>query len=156
MDLIQALVKESSPTNSLTKFSQASLEIVDVGLREQANAVSNDDRVSAGTEDFCIQPAMSEEQLLKAVLVGVEVVNRIHQEGGDLFVSGAVSRGNKTSALAMISVLSGKPAEDLMLMGRSRLLPSEKNELALIEQALEVHRDKLNSPLRILQHLGGL
>jgi nicotinate-nucleotide--dimethylbenzimidazole phosphoribosyltransferase len=154
---LEALSSEKAPTNALAQFSNAAIELIDVGLK--GNLELSDKylsaKVAASTADFTQTAAMSEQQLLQTLQVGMQAAERAKQEGCDLFISGEIGIANTTSAIALISVLSGKSAEELLLMGRTRIMSSERQKLAAIEQALELHQDQLTSPLRILQHLGG-
>lgn len=154
---IQALMDGHFPTSALAKFSQAELEIVDAGLKADIAESSSllIDKVDKGTANFVKQPAMTEKQLFQAILVGVESAERAKSEGCDLFVSGEIGVSNTTSALAMISVLSGKDVEELLGMGRARIMRSEQHKQKLIEEAISLHKEQLSSPMRILQHLGG-
>lgn len=80
---------------------------------------------------------------------------RAKEAGADLFVSGEIGVANTTSALAMTAVLSGKPVMELLEIGTKRVMRSERHKAELIEKAIQLHQASLNSPLRILQHLGG-
>lgn len=156
---IQAMLnEENSALNSLTNVAACSIDVVDVGLKDTLNITHNysNSKVKLGTGNFTNEPAMSQVELLNALDVGINKVDELYADGCDLFVSGEIGVGNTTSALAMIAVLSGKPIEEIMLIGRSRIMRSEQHQVECIKKAIEIHREHLKAPLSILQHLGGV
>jgi len=154
---VQTFCEGKSAINAMADFSNMSVEMVDVGvvseLAEQPNLLQS--KIAAGTQNFTKQAAMSQEQLIQAMEIGMAAAERAKESGADLFISGEVGVANTTSAIAMMSVLSGKEAEELLIMGHSRLMRSDRHKAELIKQALELHKKALTSPLRILQVLGG-
>lgn len=143
--------------NVLADFSNARTEVIDVGIKTDIEPMTSlvNAKVAKGTQDFTQQAAMTELQLIQAMEAGIEAAERAKATGADLFIGGEVGIANTTSALAMIAVLSGKPALELVSLGKTRALHSEKHRAEVIDKALALHKDQLNSPLRILQVLGG-
>ena len=101
-------------------------------------------------------PAMSKAELIEAMSHGIQAAERAKAAGSDLLITGEASASNTASAIAMVAVLSGKPVEELMSLGRERLMRSQKAEAELIQATIELHQAHLSSPLQILQHLGDL
>jgi len=144
-------------SNVLINDANATFEVVDVGLQEPLPETPNliQANIAAGTQNFVGAPAMSQAQLIQALEVGMSAAERAKQSGADLFVSGELGVANTTSALAMTAVLSGKPVMELLEIGRKRVMRSEQHKAELIDKAIELHKESLKSPLKILQHLGG-
>ena len=154
---VEAFCEGKSAINALADFSKMDAEIIDVGVVSDLPKHNNliQAKVASGTANFTKQAAMSQAQLIQALEVGMAAAERAKEAGADLFVSGEMGVANTTSAIAMMSVLSGKQAEELLIMGRARLMRSDRDRAELIMNALELHKDALTSPLRILQYLGG-
>jgi len=153
----QALCDGTAVTNSLANFNRALLEVIDVGLKAQ---LTNSDKlqqnkIANATANFAKQAAMSQQQLLDAIQVGIAAAERAKNAGADLFIAGELGVANTTSAIAMTAVLSGKSPNDLMGLGRIRITRQEQHNVALIDNAIALHKENLTSPLRILQYLGG-
>lgn len=153
----EAICKGEAAINALANYSNLRLEVVDVGLK--SDLLNYDSltvsKVRQGTHNFSKQAAMTQEEMLRAIEVGMTTAEKAKEAGSDLFIAGELGVANTTSAIAMVSVLSGKTPIELMEVGRNRVMRSERDKAELIEQAIELHREKLTSPLRILQHLGG-
>lgn len=154
---IDSLKNKRLPVSSMAAFSNSKVELIDVGLRDtfESGDCLTVQKISTGTEDFCKAPAMAAEQLFEAMSIGITTAEAAKQEGMDLFIGGDIGLANTVSAIAMISVLSGTDAEELLMLGRARLMRSEQAKLDLIRQAIALHKDELTSPLKVLQHLGG-
>jgi len=123
-----------SIVNALAKTQNIPIDVVDVGTQ---------------------QAPMTESQLFAAISQGMQAADKAKAAGADLFITGETGT-NTTSAIAMVSVLSGKPAEELMCLGRERLMRRQQAEAELIQSTIEQHQEHLTSPLRILQYLGDL
>ena len=143
--------------NVLANFAKASFEVVDVGVladfAEHPHLIQA--KVAAGTADFSVQAAMTQAQLLQALMVGYDSAERAKAAGADLFIAGEMGIGNTTSATAMIAVLSGQEVDDLVGVGTGISMKAKKQKAQMIKNAIALHQESLNSPLRILQHLGG-
>ncbi|WEJ61759.1 nicotinate-nucleotide--dimethylbenzimidazole phosphoribosyltransferase [Thiomicrorhabdus lithotrophica] len=153
----ESICKGEAAISGLASFSKLEVDVVDVGLI--GNLSSNDSlsvsKIGQGTQNFSKKPAMSQEEMLRAIEVGMQTAEKAKTAGSDLFIAGELGVANTTSAIAMVSVLSGKTPIELMEIGRTRVMRSERDKAELIEKAIDLHKEKLTSPLRILQHLGG-
>ncbi|MDX1347050.1 MAG: nicotinate-nucleotide--dimethylbenzimidazole phosphoribosyltransferase [Thiomicrorhabdus chilensis] len=153
----ESICKGEASINALAQYSKLDIEVIDVGLASDisSHAILEVAKVGQATQNFVKRPAMTQEQMLQAMEAGIAAVERAKDSGVDLFIAGELGVANTTSAIAMVSVLSGKAPIELMAMGRSRVLRRERDKAELIERAIELHKEHLNSPLRIMQHLGG-
>jgi nicotinate-nucleotide--dimethylbenzimidazole phosphoribosyltransferase len=105
-----------------------------------------------GTKDFTLEPAMTEATMLDALELGRQQVN----PKASLFIGGDMGIGNTTSASAIYSLLLKLPAETTVGPGTG----VDKDGLAIkrkcLYRAFNLHANQLESPLGILQHVGGL
>ena len=82
----------------------------DVPLRDTARIV--DRRIRAGTWDISRGPAMTEEEALSAMGAGMEMARAAIAEGYDILGIGEMGIGNTTTSAAVLSALTGRPAEE--------------------------------------------
>ena len=82
----------------------AGTEVFDVGLLQHAEGTV-DRRIAAGTADFTQGPAMTVEQALEAIGVGIEVANAAIDAGADVLVPGEVGLANTTNLTDRKSVV---------------------------------------------------
>ena len=154
---VSDICKGKSAINVLAQFSNAELQIVDVGLitKQPNHDGLENKKIALGTANFAKQPAMSQEQLLNAILVGANAVEVAKEQGADLFIGGELGVANTTSAIAMIAVLSGQNPLELLGRGKKRVMRQDRERAAFIQNAITLHQAELTSPLRVLQYLGG-
>ncbi|BBP46116.1 nicotinate-nucleotide--dimethylbenzimidazole phosphoribosyltransferase [Thiosulfatimonas sediminis] len=156
-EMVKNFCRGGAAINVLACFAHANFEVVDVGVIQDVAPLAHlvSARVAAGTQNFLEQPAMSQAQLLQALQVGADAVNRAKQSGADLFICGEMGIGNTTAASAITAVLSGQSVSALVGEGTGIGFRQKKQKVQSIEQAIELHQAHLTSPLRVLQYLGG-
>ena len=115
----------------------AGTEVFDVGLLQHAEGTV-DRRIAAGTADFTQGPAMTVEQALEAIGVGIEAANAAIDAGADVLVPGEVGLANTTPAAALTAAFTGKAVAEVT--GRGTGVDDEMlaHKVAVIEKGLEV------------------
>ncbi|MBE0510862.1 MAG: nicotinate-nucleotide--dimethylbenzimidazole phosphoribosyltransferase [Chromatiales bacterium] len=153
--MIANFVQGGAAISVLARELGASLEVVDVGAATATGHLAGvvQARVGDGTANFCLGPAMSEQQLALALAVGREALLRA--ERPELFIGGEMGIANTTAASAIAAALLGLPAAALSGPGTGLNPDGVSHKAQVIERALALHRDRLDGPLAVLQHLGG-
>ncbi len=144
-------------TRVLTDKLGAKLEVINLGTVADLESIDGviNSILGPGTANFCQQPAMSKEQLSRAINTGRQSAQRIKLCGTQLFVCGEMNRRNTTAATAMTCALLDIPPEQLAGIGGEQNEKDEAHKTKLIRQALTHHKEHLSSPLEILRRLGG-
>ncbi|WP_445365970.1 nicotinate-nucleotide--dimethylbenzimidazole phosphoribosyltransferase [Microbulbifer sp. ANSA001] len=110
-----------------------------------------DEVIAPSTADFSQgKPAMTYGQLISAFNVG-----RRHSTDSDCFIGGDMGIGNTTSAAAIFAALFDLKVPEITGRGTGIGDDILARKIALIESALEQHSAALDSPVSILQILGG-
>lgn len=135
----------------------ASFSVIDVGTVEPIPGLTGvtDRRIAAGTANMTFGPAMSHEQLLRALDAGREQVDNAINAGCDLFIGGEMGIANTTAATALGCALTGG---DLALMtGPGTGLDSNgiRHKMEVLARALTINTDMRAAPLTSLQAFGG-
>ena len=103
------------------------------------------------TADFTVDAAMSEDEVVAALLAGWNAVD----PAADLLVTGEMGIGNTTSAAAIAAALFGGAADEWTGRGTG----VDDNGLAVktrvVAEGLARHSDVLEDPLQVLRCLGG-
>lgn len=103
------------------------------------------------TPNFAEEPAMTEKECAATIAFGFEAI-----EGKpDLVALGVVGAGIGTSAAAVACALYGGAPEYWVRPGPQ--VPAEMNQqrVAIVSEALRMHRGQLSDPLEALRCLGG-
>lgn len=130
---------------------------VDIGInREEKIAGLLDRRISRGTRNFCKEPAMTEEEAVRAIYTGMELVADCREKGYGILATGEMGIGNTTTSSAITAALLACSAAEVT--GRGAGLSDEKfmRKQQVIEEAVARYRLRGAEPLEILQCVGGL
>jgi nicotinate-nucleotide--dimethylbenzimidazole phosphoribosyltransferase len=155
--MIRNFANGGAAISVLAKSLNAHLSVINVGSVDQLEVIAgvDDQRIAAGTNNFCLEAAMSAEQLQQALSIGADHVTEKLEQGLDLFIGGDMGIGNTTSASAIACALLELPAETLTGPGTGLNSDGVKHKASVIDKALLKHQSVLNNPLLVLQHLGG-
>ena len=124
--------------NQLSKAFGADMSVVSLSL-------------DTPTADFTTAPAMSEDEVVDALVAGWTAV----KETSDLLVVGEMGIGNTTAAAAVAAALFGGDAADWT--GRGTGVDDEglNRKTAAVADGLALHADVIVDPLEALRCLGG-
>lgn len=144
--------------NVLSRHVGADVRVVDVGVDyDFADTVGLiHKKVACGTQNFAKGPAMSREEMLAALKVGIELADQCRAEGVGLVGTGEMGIGNTTPSSAMIAVISGKSVAEVTHRGTGIGDTALLNKIRVIEQGLAINNPDPNDPLDVLSKVGGL
>jgi nicotinate-nucleotide--dimethylbenzimidazole phosphoribosyltransferase len=144
--------------NVLARCAGAQVKVVDVGVADptlkNANLISR--KVRLGTANMAKGPAMSREEALQAIKIGVEVAEGEIDQGINLLATGEMGIGNTTPSSAILAVYCD--ASLSMIVGPGVGLNDEGvlRKIKAIETALMVNKPDPDDPIDVLSKVGGL
>lgn len=113
-------------------------------------------KVGKGTRNFAKEPAMSREEAIRSLEAGIEIVDRLVEEGGvDMLGTGDMGIGNTTPSTAIIAAFSGLPVAQLTGRGTGIGDEALQNKIRVIEKALALHKPNPSDALDVLAKVGG-
>ncbi|MFF8916624.1 nicotinate-nucleotide--dimethylbenzimidazole phosphoribosyltransferase [Streptomyces sp. NPDC015032] len=132
--------------------------VVDVGVAMELPATPGllPRKVRAGTADFTTGPALTREEVLAAVEVGIETARDLVAAGNKGLLTGEMGIANTTASAALICVYTGMdPAE---VTGRGTGINDEMHarKVDVVRRALELHQPDPADPIGVLASVGGL
>src|SRR6185369_2662301 len=127
--------------NVLARHAGAEVRVVDVGVDYDFDGAAGliHKKVARGTRNFAKGPAMSREEMLAALRVGIELADQCKAEGISLAGTGEMGIGNTTPSSAIIAAISGIPVRDLTHRGTGINDAALENKIRVIEQGLAVN-----------------
>ena len=144
--------------NVLARHAGAEVRVVDVGVDfdfEGAPGLVHA-KVMRGTKNFAKGPAMSRDEALAAVKVGIDMAEQCRAEGVGLVGTGEMGIGNTTPSSAIIAAFSGKSVAEVTHRGTGINDAALINKVRVIEEGLKLNRPDPNDPLDVLAKVGGL
>jgi len=144
--------------NALARQAGAEVRVVDVGVNYDFGQAPGliQAKVAKGTANFALEPAMTREQTLAAIMVGAKLAADLIAEGFDLLIPGDMGIGNTTPCAALTAVLCGRPVAEVTGRGTGLDDQGLAAKVKTIEQALALHRPSADDPLEALRLVGGL
>ncbi|WP_127358855.1 nicotinate-nucleotide--dimethylbenzimidazole phosphoribosyltransferase [Actinacidiphila soli] len=144
--------------NAFANQVGAEVCVIDVGVASELPSTPGllPRKVRPGTADFTLGPAMSREEVLRAIEVGIETARDLVAAGNRALLTGEMGVANTTASAALISVYTGvDPAE---VTGRGTGINDEMHarKIDVVRRALELHRPDPADPIEVLAAIGGL
>ncbi|MFR9723074.1 nicotinate-nucleotide--dimethylbenzimidazole phosphoribosyltransferase [Streptomyces sp. MS19] len=144
--------------NAFASQVGAEVCVVDVGVRGELvpGAGLMPRRVRAGTADFTTGPAMTREEALRAVEVGIETARDLVAAGNKALLTGEMGVANTTVSAALVAAFTGAdPAE---VTGRGTGIDDETHarKVDVVRRALQLHQPDPADPIGTLAAVGGL
>ncbi len=103
------------------------------------------------TSNFAKKPAMTETELSKALLLGWNAV----PQNAQLIAFGEMGIGNTTSATTIAALLCDCTPDQITGHGTGINEDQRNHKINVIQNAINLHKEYIKSPLDLLQHVGG-
>src|SRR5450759_1085451 len=113
-------------------------------------------KVRMGTANMAQGAAMTREQAVRAIEIGIELVEEELGNGLDIIATGEMGIGNTTAASAVIAALTGEDVAKVTGRGTGISAEALPAKLAVIEKALAVNQPDAKDPIDVLAKVGGL
>jgi nicotinate-nucleotide--dimethylbenzimidazole phosphoribosyltransferase len=156
MMVADCMLRGLSGVAVLAKNAGADLRVVDLGLETDPSTGGIINRkIRRCTSNFMQTEAMTREEAILAIEIGIEETNKAIDMGYNLIGTGEVGIGNTTTSSAMLHVFTGKNLN--ILVGRGAGLTDEGLELKkdIIRRAIEKHKPNASDPIDVLSKVGG-
>ncbi|MDO4452857.1 MAG: nicotinate-nucleotide--dimethylbenzimidazole phosphoribosyltransferase [Eubacteriales bacterium] len=132
----------------------ADLIPVDIGVAVDTSAWNR--KVAYGTKNMTKGPAMTREEAVKALEVGINLVGELKEKGYRILATGEMGIGNTTTSSAMAAVFLDVPAEQVTGKGAGLSSEGLLRKIDAIKRAIERNRPDKNDAVDVLSKVGGL
>ncbi len=156
-EMVKNFARGGAAINVLARSLGANLAVVNLGTvvtPDELPGVTNR-VIAAGSANFSKTAAMSESQFEVAMEVGRDMVDQGLARDMQLFIGGEMGIGNTTSAAAMGCAFLGVEPGEMAGPGTGLDAGGVSHKAHVIERALKLHAEALNSPAAVLRILGG-
>jgi nicotinate-nucleotide--dimethylbenzimidazole phosphoribosyltransferase len=155
--MVENFLRGGAGINVLARQAGAQIVFVDMGiagdLKPDKQLIVK--KIGYGTKNMCKGPAMTQEQAVKAVEAGIEIVSCEADKGLDIVGTGDMGIGNTTASSAIFAAISGKTVEEVT--GRGTGISDEQlaHKIDVVKRALKLNKPDSSLPLDILAKVGG-
>ncbi len=133
----------------------AQVHVIDVGIDSEPLPGVVNMRVARGCGNIARGPAMTREQGQELLLEVMRYTRALAQEGVTLFGVGELGMANTTPAAAIVSVLTGSDAQEVVGIGANLPLAKVGNKVEVVRRAIAVNQPDPNDGLDVLSKVGG-
>jgi nicotinate-nucleotide--dimethylbenzimidazole phosphoribosyltransferase len=162
--MVANFLRGGAAINAVARTVGAELVIVDAGVAAPIPAIDSISRditfiqkpVRRGTRNFIKEPALTEDETLRAILLGCEIAADAARAGVNLIAMGEMGIGNTTSASAVTAALTGSPAVAVTGRGTGVDDAALLRKQTIVEQGVRLHVARADDTFHILRSLGGL
>ncbi|GAB63049.1 MAG: nicotinate-nucleotide--dimethylbenzimidazole phosphoribosyltransferase [Candidatus Jettenia sp.] len=163
--MVQNFMDAGAAINVLARHVGAKVVVVDCGVathlnkNQFSNQCQEQDlrikKVGLGTKNITIGPAMSRDEAIQALEVGIELVEEELKNGLDIVGTGDMGIANTTPSSAILAVLGKLDVETVT--GRGTGLDEEalQRKIRIIKKAIDINQPDPHDPIDVLAKVGG-
>lgn len=143
--------------NVLARHINAEVRVVDIGVDHD---FSNADglikcKIARGTGNIVNGPAMTKDEAIRAIEVGIGLADGAARDGADIIGTGDMGIGNTTPSSAIVTVITGQPVASVTGRGTGIDDNMFKAKVKTIERAIKRNKPDPADPIDVLAKLGG-
>ena len=130
-------------TSSVCRMAKAAgVEVipVDIGINEEGSPEGVlPCKVRRGTRNFIKERAMTEQETLAAIEIGMELAKRLAHEGYKLLATGEMGIGNTTTSSAVAAALLSCDPKEITGKGAGLSDTALLRKIAVVEEGIQMH-----------------
>lgn len=145
--------------NVLARHAGAEIVVVDIGVDYDFTGISNSAFISrkivSGTRNMRKESAMTRDEALKCIDVGIDLANEYAKKGYKIFGTGDMGIANTTPSSAIAAVLTGKSVEEITGRGTGINDDTWKHKVQVIKDAIALNKPDPSDAVDVLAKIGG-
>ena len=154
---VRNFVKGGGTINAFCRNAGARLSVVDVGVKGDLGDVEGLIRrkVMHAARDFSEGPAMTREEALACIQVGIDMAREEAAKGATLLAAGEMGIGNTSPSSAIAAVLTGASVDEVTGIGSGIPSGRVRHKADLIRRGIAVNRPDPRDAVDVLAKVGG-
>lgn len=158
MQMVANFLGGGAVCNAFANQVGAEVCVIDVGVAGDLPATPGllPRKVRPGTADLSVGPAMTREEAVAAIEVGIETARDLVAAGNKALLTGEMGIANTTVSAALISVFTGVDPGEVTGRGTGINDETHARKVEVVRRALELHQPDPADPIGVLAAIGGL
>lgn len=154
--LTESMTRGLTGVATLGKYTNTDIVTVNLGVMGEINDPKIINRkIANGTKNFTKEPAMTYEEAVKSIEVGIEIGDKLYGDGYDILGTGEVGIGNTTTSAAVLSALTGLDVDITCGKGAGLTDEQHSNKKGIIRKGIEINKPNKEDPIDVLAKVGG-
>ena len=156
LSVVKNMSKRKSSVMVMCDKTGIDTYVVDVGVDtdEEVPGIINK-KIQRGTKNFTLEEAMTDEDTIKAIKVGISMVEDLAKDKYDIILTGEMGIGNTTTSSAICASILKLPATDVTGKGAGLDSIGLIKKTLVIDDAIEKYNLYKANAFDILKTLGG-
>lgn len=148
--------KKINGVGTISKFVGSDVQLIDVGINcdEPIEGVI-DCKIRKSTSNMAKGPAMTRQEAIRAIEIGIEMSEKYIQEDYKVIGIGEMGIANTTPSAAIISVIAGCDPQEVTGMGAGLKKELLQHKAQVIRTGIEINQPNPTDGIDILQKVGG-
>ena len=113
-------------------------------------------KICYGTKNLYKEPAMTREEAVNGIEVGINLVKELKEKGYKIIATGEMGIGNTTTSSAIASVLLNKSVEEVTGKGAGLSSQGLQRKIEVIKEGIKVNNPNKEDAIDVLAKVGGL
>ncbi|WP_432978522.1 nicotinate-nucleotide--dimethylbenzimidazole phosphoribosyltransferase [Dactylosporangium sp. CA-233914] len=154
--MVANFVAGGAVVNAFARQAGVSVTVVDVGVKATLDPAEGllERKVRAGTRDLSVEPAMTREEAIRAIEVGMQVAEDLVAGGARALLTGDMGIANTTPSAALIAAFTHADPAAVTGLGTGIDSETHARKVAVVTSAVVgLHAE---DPIDILAAVGGL
>ncbi len=157
--MVLNFVNGGAGINVLARHAGADVVAVDIGVDYDFGDLANQGFVSSkvvsGTRNMRKGPAMTREEAVKCIEVGMKLAADYAEKGYKIFGTGDMGIANTTPSSAITAVLTDKTVEEITGRGTGINDDVLNNKVQVIKDSIALNKPDASDPIDVLAKVGG-
>ncbi|MDF2635787.1 MAG: Nicotinate-nucleotide--dimethylbenzimidazole phosphoribosyltransferase [Pelosinus sp.] len=154
---VHQLSQGSAAINIFAAHVAADLLLVDMGIADEIPSLPSvrNEKIACATNNITQGPAMTREQAIKAIEIGITIANEEIKKGANVLGVGEMGIANTISSAAIIACYSQVPVATLAGEDSNLSQGLFDKKVAIINHSITINSPNRNDPVDVLAKLGG-
>ncbi len=155
--MVYNFINGGAGINVLARHAAADVVVIDIGVNYEFEDLDGLVRrkVVKGTRNMMVEAAMTREEALRCLEVGIDLAHEFHDKGYRMFATGEMGIANTTPSSAIASVITGKAVRDVTGRGTGIGDETLNRKVDVIEKAISLNKPDPYDPVDVLAKVGG-
>lgn len=140
----------------LSKLSNSEMIVIDIGINSDVvseNMINK--KIRKGTNNLAKKPAMTREEVIQAITIGFEEVQKLQLTGFSVVGTGEMGLGNTTTSSLILMALTDCTVEEAVGKGAGLTEEAFVHKKEIVRKAFDLHKPNKNDPIDVLEKVGG-
>ena len=155
--MVLNFLRGGAAINVLARHAGADVAVIDIGVDYDFGPIEGllGRKVVRGTRNFTKGPAMTREEAIRCIEVGIGLANEYAAKGYALFGTGEMGIGNTTPSSAIVTVMTGITAAAVTGRGTGISDAALDNKIRVIEAGIRLNAPNPEDAIDVLAKVGG-